>query len=133
MHLHCRWQRDVPPCKTRGIHGQQDALAAGFSFLGSEDGAGGSGMGDSPLAGQPGLALGRTSVLGRGHGLPPTAEAQGPAHLLVPSAAQSPVCKTQELTSASSAPWVPRSISVDGKSILAKSLCSAVPQTGFSV
>lgn len=65
----------------------------GFSFLGSEDGFGGSGRGDSPFARQPGLVLGCRRVLRRGHRLPPAAEGPGPAQLLAPSAPQSPVCK----------------------------------------
>lgn len=90
-HLHCGRQRDMRPCMTRGVRGQQ---AVGFSFLGSEDGVGGSGMGHSLLDGQPGLTLECGSVLWRGRGLPPAAEAQGPAQPLVPSAPQSPIYKT---------------------------------------
>lgn len=41
----------------QSVHVQQDTLTAGFSFLGSEDGVGGSGIGDLPLAGQLFLVL----------------------------------------------------------------------------
>ena len=57
----------------------------------------------------------------------------GSSPALVPSAPQSPICKTQESTSSSSAPQVPWPMSMYRRSILAKSFCSAEPQTGFSV
>lgn len=41
----------------QSVYAQQDPLTAGFSFLGSEDGVGGSGIGDSLLAGQLFLAF----------------------------------------------------------------------------